>query len=209
MEATPPAPPAPAPPQPASYPVRVEAERQDEYVRFLPLIKWLLAFPHFIVLAVLFIGVLFVHLIAFFAVIFTRTYPRGLFDYVVGVYRWGWRVTAYVQFLRDEYPPFSLADDPDYPAHLDIDYPENGIDRWRPLVSWLLIIPFVIVVWLIMIIARVATFIALLTILFTKEIPSGIFHFIVVAQRWGMRGVAYGMFMTDRYPPFDFDELTE
>jgi uncharacterized protein DUF4389 len=201
--------PQPAPPEPTAYPVLVEAERQDEYARFLPLIKWLLAFPHYIVLAVLFIGVVFAHLIAFFAVIFTRTYPRGLFDYIIGVYRWGWRVTAYVQLLRDQYPPFTLADDPAYAAHLDIEYPEAGIDRWRPFVSWLLIIPFLVVVWLLMIISRAATLIALLTILFTKEIPQGVFRFIVVAQRWSMRGVAYAMFMVNRYPPFDFDELTE
>jgi hypothetical protein len=199
----------PAQPQPTGYPVRLDAERQDEYVRFLPLIKWFLAIPHYFVLAFLFIGVVFAHLIAFFAVLFTRTYPSGLFNYIIGVYRWSWRVTAYAGLLRDQYPPFSLADDPAYPAHLEVDYPENGIDRWRPLVAWLLIIPFVIIVWLLSIIARVATFIALLTILFTKQIPPGVFRFIVVAQRWGMRGVAYAMFMVDRYPPFDFDELTE
>jgi Domain of unknown function (DUF4389) len=198
----------PAPSQPAQYPVRVDADRQDEYVRFLPLIKWLLAFPHYIVLAVLFIGVFFAHLIAFFAVIFTRTYPRGLFNYNVGVFRWSWRVTAYVQLLRDQYPPFSLGEDPGYPAYLEIDYPEDGIDRWRPLVQWLLVIPFMIVVYLLSLIARVATFIGLLTIIFTKEIPAGIFNFIVVAQRWATRAFAYGAFLVDRYPPFDFDELS-
>jgi hypothetical protein len=210
MEATiPPAQPEPpVPAQPAGYPVRVEAERQNEYVRFLPLVKWLLAFPHYIVLAFLFLGVAVAHLIAFVAVIFTRTYPRGLFNFIIGVYRWGWRVTAYAGLLRDQYPPFTLAEDPSYPAYLDVEYPgEGNIDRWRPLVSWLLVIPYLVVVWLIAIIARVATFIALLTVLFTKEIPPVVFNFIVVAQRWGMRGVAYAMFMTTRYPPFDFDEL--
>ena len=96
--------------------MRVEAERQEEYNRFLPLVKWLLAFPHYIVLVVLGIGALFVHLIAFFAVLFTGRYPRGMCDYVVGVHRWGWRVGAYVLCSRDEYPPFTLDDDPAYPA---------------------------------------------------------------------------------------------
>ena len=206
--ATPPAEPTPSQPEPpVGYPVRVSADRQDEYARLLPLVKWLLALPHYIVLAVLFIGVLFAHLIAFFAVLFTRRYPRGLFDYVVGVYRWGWRVTAYVQLLRDQYPPFTLGEDPGYPAYLEIDYPEEGIDRWRPLVQWILIIPFLIIVWLIGIISRAATLIGLLVILFTKQLPAPLFNFIVVAQRWGARAIAYAAFMVDRYPPFDFDEL--
>jgi uncharacterized protein DUF4389 len=213
MEATsqPPAespdPAGPVEPQSTAYPVQLGAERQPEYHRFLPLIKWLLALPHYIVLVFLFIGVFFAHLIAFFAVLFTRTYPRGLFDYVVGVFRWSWRVTAYVQLLRDDYPPFTLAPDADFPAGLDITYPEAGIDRWRPFVHWLLILPFMVVVYLLSLIARVAVFIALLTILFTKEVPQPVFNFIVVAQRWALRAFAYAAFMVDRYPPFDFDEL--
>lgn len=78
--------------------------------RWLPLVKWLLAVPHYIVLAVLLIGVLVAIVIAWFAILFTGRYPRGLFDYVVGVGRWFLRVQAYVLLLvTDEYPPFSLA----------------------------------------------------------------------------------------------------
>jgi Domain of unknown function (DUF4389) len=198
-------PPAP----PAAYPVHVDAERQDRYHRFMPLIKWFLAIPHYFVLVFLFIGVIFAKFIAFFAVLFTRRYPRGLFDYVVGVFRWSWRVQSYVQLLRDEYPPFSLEDDPNYPAHLDIAYPEDGIDRWRPLVQWILAIPFLIVVSLLSMISRAATFIGLFVILFTEELPEILFRLILVPQRWSVRGGAYIMFMTDRYPPFDFDELAE
>jgi hypothetical protein len=183
--------------------------RQERYHRFLPLVKWLLAFPHFVVLAFLFLGVAVAKLIAFFAVLFTGRYPRGIFDFIVGSFRWSWRVIAYVQLLRDEYPPFSLEDDPDYPAHLEIEYPENGIDRWRPLVQWLLVIPFLIVASLLAIIQRAATLIGVFVILFTEELPEILFRLIVVPQRWGVRGLAYAMFMVDRYPPFDFDELAE
>jgi uncharacterized protein DUF4389 len=195
------------PPSAATYPVRLDAERQDRYQRFLPLVKWFLAIPHYFVLVFLFLGVLFAHLIAFFAVIFTRSFPRGLFDYIVGVYRWSWRVQAYVQLLRDQYPPFSLADDPAYPAHLDIGYPEAGIDRWRPLVQWLLAIPYLIVVGVLGLFARAATILGLFVILFTEHLPEIFFRFIVVPQRWGLRGITYAGFMIDRYPPFDFDEL--
>jgi hypothetical protein len=191
------------------YPVRVDARRQERYHRFLPLVKWLLAFPHYFVLVFLAIGVGFAKIIAFFAVLITGRYPRGIFDFVVGVLRWSWRVTAYVSLLRDEYPPFTMAADPGYPAELEIEYPEQGIDRWRPLVHWLLLIPYLIVVWLLMIVGRVATFIGIVVILFTEELPEGIFRLILVPHRWGIRGGAYAMFMVDRYPPFDFDELLE
>ncbi len=77
--------------------------------RWMPLVKWLLAFPHFIVLVVLAIGAIFAIFIAWFAILFTGRYPRGLFDYVVGVFRWGLRVEAYALLLvTDQYPPFSL-----------------------------------------------------------------------------------------------------
>lgn len=77
--------------------------------RFLPLVKWLLVIPHVIVLAVLAIGAIFAIFIAWFAILFTGHYPRGLFDYVVGVARWGLRVQAYAGLLiTDDYPPFSL-----------------------------------------------------------------------------------------------------
>ena len=77
--------------------------------RWMPLVKWLLAIPHYIVLAFLTVGVVFAVIIAWFAILFTGKYPEGLFNYVVGVFRWGLRVDAYVRLLvTDEYPPFSL-----------------------------------------------------------------------------------------------------
>jgi hypothetical protein len=78
--------------------------------RWLPLVKWLLAIPHYIVLLFLFLVELAVLVVAWFAILFTARYPKGLFDFTVGVNRWGLRVTAYAFLLmRDEYPPFSLS----------------------------------------------------------------------------------------------------
>ena len=77
--------------------------------RWLPLVKWFLAIPHMIVLACLGIAVLVVTIIAWFAILFTGNYPKGMFDFVVGVMRWGFRVMAYALLLvTDKYPPFSL-----------------------------------------------------------------------------------------------------
>ena len=109
--APPPPPPAAEPPPPPGgdrYPVRVDAQRQEEYHRFLPLVKWLLAFPHYIVLFFLAIGVIFVKIIAFFAVLFTGRWPAGLQEFVLKVMRWVLRFQAYLMLLTDEYPPFSL-----------------------------------------------------------------------------------------------------
>jgi hypothetical protein len=83
--------------------------KQDLH-RWLPIVKWLLALPHYIVLAFLMIGVVFATIFAWFAILFTGRYPQGLFDYVVGVGRWALRVNAYAFLLiTDEYPPFSLS----------------------------------------------------------------------------------------------------
>jgi hypothetical protein len=84
-------------------------DAQRDLNRWLPLVKWLLAIPHYIVLAFLAIGVFFAVVIAWFAILFTGRYPRGLFDFVVGFGRWSTRVQAYAFILvTDRYPPFSL-----------------------------------------------------------------------------------------------------
>ena len=127
------------------YPVQLGVVEPAEYNRWLPLVKWLLAIPHYFALVFLGIGALVVLVIAFFAVLFTGDYPRGMFDYLLGVQRWALRVSAYVLLMVDEYPPFTLDDDPSYPARLEIAYPEEGVDNWRPLVHWLLIIPYMFV----------------------------------------------------------------
>ena len=213
MEAATPEPPPPPPPPPAPgsggaegpYPVRFEAARQAEYSRGLPLVKWLLAFPHYIVLLFLFIGVLFAGLIAAFAVLFTRRYPRGLWDYVTGVNRWAMRVCAYVFLLVDPYPPFSLEDDPGYPVRVEFDYPEE-VDRWRPFVQWILVIPYAIVAGIVLYVAEIVAFIAIFVILFTKNLPEGMFNLIQNPIRWQLRSNSYGGFVVKRYPPFSWDE---
>ena len=84
-------------------------DARTELNRWLPLVKWLFALPHYIVLAVLYLLAVFVVIVAWFAILFTGRFPRGIFDYLVGVGRWTNRVTAYAFILvTDEYPPFRL-----------------------------------------------------------------------------------------------------
>lgn len=94
---------------PGGDPVRLAVSRPETWNRWLPLVKWLLAVPHYVVLAVLGIASFVIGIVAFFAVLFTGRYPLGLRGFIVGVNRYATRVTAYVLLLRDEYPPFSLA----------------------------------------------------------------------------------------------------
>jgi hypothetical protein len=204
--APPPPPPPPAAVSPAAdYPVHLDIDHQDEYSRFMPLIKWLLAIPHYIALLVLGIAAFVVIFISFFAVLFTGRFPRGMFDFLVGVHRWGLRVAAYVLLMVDPYPPFSLDDDPGYPVRFNIDYPDEGVARWRPLVHWLLVIPYAIVAYLIFYLVEILVFFAFFTILFAKTFPEGMFNICRVGFRWVARANAYEYWMVTKYPPFVWD----
>jgi hypothetical protein len=91
------------------YPVTFDVEHPEELSRWLPLVKWLLAFPHYLVLFALFIGAFFALIVAWFAILFTKQMPEGIHSYLVGVLRYSMRVTAYTNLMRDEYPPFGMA----------------------------------------------------------------------------------------------------
>jgi uncharacterized protein DUF4389 len=130
------------------YPLQLTGELSPRLSRGLWLVKWLLAIPHCVVLFFLWIGFAVVSVLAFFAILFTGRYPRGLFDFNVGVLRWTWRVGfySYSALGTDQYPPFTLKDAPDYPAGLEVEYPES-LSRGLVLVKWwLLALPHYLVV---------------------------------------------------------------
>lgn len=129
------------------YPVRLYGELDPDLSRWMWLVKWFLAIPHYIVLFFLWIAFFVSTVIAGLVILFTGRYPRGLFDFNVGVVRWSWRVTFYATRVlgTDRYPPFTLQRT-DYPADFSVDYPRE-LSRWLVLVKWwLLVIPQALIV---------------------------------------------------------------
>ena len=212
-----------------AFPLRLEGRLDPQLSRWLWLVKWLLAIPHFIVLFFLWIAFAVLTIVAFFAILFTGRYPRGIFDFNVGVLRWTWRVSyySYGALGTDRYPPFTLDEQPDYPATLAVAYPER-LSRGLVLVKWwLLAIPQYILVgifvggagsaageaqdhgghwWYAGGLIGVLVLFAAIALLYTARYPRGLFDLVLGLDRWVVRVAAYVFLMTDSYPPFRLDQ---
>jgi hypothetical protein len=134
-------------------------------------------------------------------ILFREKYPRWWFDWNLALTRFQYRISTYLSLLRDEYP----STDEEQAVHLELDYPDvpRDLNRWLPLIKWLLAIPHYIALLFLSIVAMVVIIVAWFTILFTGRYPRDLFDFVVGVQRWGLRVQAYVMLLTtDRYPPF-------
>ncbi len=205
-------------------PLVLEARLAPHLSRWLWLVKWFLAIPHYLVLAFLWLAFAVTTVAAWFAILFTGHFPRGLFDFNVGVLRWTWRVGYYVGWGglgTDRYPPFTLRALPDDDARLDVAYPER-LSRGLIFVKWLLLVPH----WIVLAVLAgtqshvnddgvvvggwpgllsLLAFVAGIVLLVTGSYAVGLFDVLVGLNRWVFRVLAYAALMTDVYPPFRYD----
>ena len=207
------------------YPVQVTGRLDGQLSRWLWLVKWVLVIPHLFVLVALWAGFAVTTLVALVAILVTGRYPRRIFAYNVGVLRWTWRVSyyAYGALGTDAYPPFTLEERSDYPAHLQVQYPQH-LSRGLALVKWwLLALPHYLIVgvfvgggawayqsdghgWQSGGLVSLLVLIAGVVLLVTGTYPRTIFDFVLGMNRWALRVVGYAGLMTDRYPPFRLDQ---
>jgi hypothetical protein len=208
-------------PESTLYPARLQIDYQEEHDRVKTFFRLILAIPIGIVLTVLTAGAsqtvytesgervrtttggiavgLFIATVLM--IVFRQRYPRWWFDFALELARFSARVGAYLALLSDEYP--STVEEQS--VHLEVDYPEveRDLNRWLPLVKWLLALPHYLVLTVLSIGAFFAVVIAWFAIVFTGRYPRGLFDYVVGVGRWWLRVEAYGILLvTDRYPPF-------
>ena len=189
---------------PVSYPVQFDVDYPDRPLnRLTTFFRLIVVIPIGIVLISLrgqaAGGLLFLPVLLL--ILFRRKYPRWWFDWNLELLRFGNRVSTYIALLRDEYP----STDEQQAVHLDIRYPdaERELNRWLPLVKWLLAIPHYIVLFVLSIVTLFVIIISWFAILFTGRYPHALFDFVVGFFRWQNRVTAYAILLvTDTYPPF-------
>ena len=206
--------------QPAPYPVRFSIDYPESSRRLTALFRLVLAIPILILLSLvsgaaptgdtteyqgmtLLVAGGLLWLPPMLMILFRRKYPRWWFDWNLELIRFVTRVEAYLMLLRDDYP----STDERQGVHIDVPYPdvEGQLNRFLPLVKWILAIPHYVVLAIIGSLAFLVTIIAWFAILIVGRYPRELFLFVEGTLRWGMRVTAYAFLLTtDRYPPFRF-----
>lgn len=202
---------APAiPGPPTQYAARLEIDYPEQLNRFTTVFRLILIVPIVIILSLVsvaddgaamgggILGGLSIAIALMIAV--RRLYPRWWFDFARELTRFGTRVGAYIALLTDRFPSTVDAQS----VHLEIDYPDvRDLNRWLPLVKWILAIPHYVVLVFLYIGAIVAIVIAWFAILITGRYPKPLFDYVVGVSRWSLRVSAYAfLLVTDQYPPF-------
>lgn len=181
------------------HPAQLDLDYSRRHSRLLLFFRGLLALPHAVALLVLYLASFVLTLVAAVSVLVTRHYPRSIFGFNVGVMRWGFRLTAYLDILTDRYPPFSLGAHDDYPVRFHVEYP-GSVARWRVLFAWIVALPALIVTGLLSYVLLILTAIVWFVILVTGRYPRAIFNFNLYILRLTARTNAYTAFMVTRYP---------
>jgi len=188
------------------YPVQLSLHADRQMARWRPLVQWVLAIPHLVVVSALTTLRHVLTAISFFTVLFTKRIPRPLFDAIAMTYRYEWRSVSYAMFLHENYPPFdfqpSAGDDGDV-SHdmLTFTYPDE-LSRWQPLYKWLLAVPHYVVLLALYAASIVVVLFGFVAVVVTGAYPERARDFLVGVYRYGLRVQAYVGLLTDAYPPF-------
>ena len=186
------------------YPAEFDIDYPEGRDRLNVLLRLILSIPILIIIVLIVglyaTGTLGIILGTALMILFRKKYPRWWFDFVLELTRFQARMSAYISLLTDKYP----STDEEQSVHLELDYPDaEQLNRFLPLVKWILLIPHYIVILLLFVLSLGALAIAWYAILFTNRYPRPLFDFIVGVTRYWLRVTAYGfMLITDRYPPF-------
>jgi hypothetical protein len=184
-----------------TYPVVFEVDTPERLSRWMWLIKWFLLIPHILIFYVLGLLLGVAYFVAWVAILITGKFPRGLFDFMVGVTRWTARIASYGYHQTDKYPPFSMAEGKAYPVRFGAAYPEKS-SRVKAFFRWLLAIPHWVVVGVLAFLNAALLLIHIVIVIITGKPNSGIFKLMAGIDRWNMRVVGYVFLFTDQYPPF-------
>ena len=182
-------------------PVTYEVDYAQSMQRPAALYKWILAFPHYLILDVYGFAAVIFGIIAWIGIARDGKYPRNAYDFIMGYLRWEARTTAYALDLRDEYPPFG---DEAYPVRIGVPYPEGPLPKGAAL-QFLKVIPVAIVASLYGVIYFVTVIFAAINIFRTGRYPEGLFRFAVAMNRWWLHIMAYFFGIVTEYPPFGID----
>jgi hypothetical protein len=189
--------------QQGTYPIVYDVDTPEILSRWKWLIKWILVIPQVIVVGILGFVAMIAVFIAWWVILFTGRYPRGLFDFVVKVMRWNYRINGYSSHYTDRYPGFSMDEMPQYPVRLTVPYPERS-SRLTVFFRWFLAIPHFIILGILGYVIGLVWLAHILIVLFTGKPNADVFRFLVGYSRWSARVSMYLFLTTDRYPPFAF-----
>ena len=194
----------------APYPATLTLDSPEKIANWRPLVNWLLAIPHFVVLYGLGILSEVVGLVSWFVILFTGALPEGLANLQVMYMRYSTRTSLFAAFMKEEYPPFSFSTtsaDPGDDGRVRVEITPQLTNRNRLTTAFriILVIPHLIVLAFLFLGAAVAVLIALFAVLFTGRWPEGLRDFVVNVMRWGLRVQAYFLLLNDEYPPFALD----
>lgn len=183
------------------YPVSYEADFQSEQNRATTFFRIILAIPWLIVATVYYFVAAFTHLFAWVAVVILGRYPQGLYNLNAGFVRYFVRTSAWIYLQTDEWPPFSISDDPAYPIRVDVAPPAERQSRLKAFFRIILVLPMLVVSYAVNYVHLWIAVIAWLTIVFRGYLPEGINTAMTFCNSFYARLYGYIALLTDEYPP--------